>query len=117
MSLNRTTYDTCAYKQYLGQSVSPLEYVLNPIKYNHCKQCRMELGIVGGTAVSHVNGNMVDMENELRGQTRQLSECPDLKHQPKVIHPKELMHLPPCQMINYGDVPAPPPLRKFKCRN
>ena len=26
----------------------------------------MELGIVGGTAVSHIKGNLVDLENDLR---------------------------------------------------
>ena len=36
----------------------------------------MELGIVGGTGVSQIKGNLVDLENDLRGQTRSASQCP-----------------------------------------
>ena len=54
MSSNRLIYDTCAYKHELTQSVGPLEYVFNPMKYENCNKCRMELGLVGGSSVSHV---------------------------------------------------------------
>ena len=50
MSSNRLIYDTCAYKHTLSQSVGPLAYVLDPSKYEHCHKCRIELGVVGGTA-------------------------------------------------------------------
>ena len=122
MSMNRMTYDECAYKQNLEQSISPLSYVLDPIKYNNCNKCRMELGIVAGTAVSHISGNMVDLENDLRGQNRPNTHCPNFKYAPTnetsvvgkeyikpIEHPSvdtNLLHLPPCQMINYGEVPA-----------
>ena len=79
MSSNRLIYDTCAYKKTLDQSVGPLSYVLNPIKYENCNKCRMELGLVGGTAVSQIKGNLVDLENDLRGTTRSASSCPS-KH-------------------------------------
>ena len=36
--------------------------MLNPIKFENCNKCRMELGIVGGTAASHIQGNIVDLE-------------------------------------------------------
>ena len=82
MSSNRLKYDTCAYKKSLDKSVGPLSYVLNPIKYENCNKCRMELGIVGGTAVSQIKGNLVDLENDLRGQTRSASLCPDNHYHP-----------------------------------
>lgn len=116
MSFNRTSYDQCAYKNYLGQSSEPLQYVLDPIKFNHCKPCRHELGLVGGTAVSHVSANLVDLENELRGQTRPLTECPELKHTPKKTK-KPMRHLPACQMIPYGPVPPTPQPKLYKCEN
>lgn len=131
MSMNRMTYDSCAYQQSLTQSVAPLSYVLDPIKYDHCSKCRMELGIVGGTAVSHVAGNLVSLENDLRGQTRPLTHCPGYEYMPNgksyvqgkeyikpVTHPKvdtTMLHLPPCQMIKYGEVPATPALDRFQC--
>ena len=74
MSFNRLMYDTCEYKTRIGESVGPLEYMLNPIRFENCNKCRMELGIVGGTAVSQIEGNLVDLENDLRGQTRSNSK-------------------------------------------
>ena len=125
MSMNRTTYDSCVYQQELNQSVSPISYVMDPIQFNNVNKCRMELGIVGGTAVSHINGNLVDLENDLRGQTRPSAQCPSYKYIPSgnsVVpqHPDynkpvdypaldtRMKHLAPCQMIDYGAVPPPP---------
>ena len=132
MSLNRLRYDSCAYNQALTQSVSPLEFILDPIKYEHCQKCRMELGIIGGTAVSHIKGNLVDLENDLRGQNRPNTHCPAYKYLPieesgvlqgkeyikPVQHPvidTRMQHLKPCQMINYGPVPPEPQLNLYKC--
>ena len=140
MSSNRLIYDTCAYKKTLDQSVGPLSYVLNPIKYENCNKCRMELGLVGGTAVSQIKGNLVDLENDLRGTTRSASLCPS-KHyipncpnkigdacQPQNIQLSDtrgckqqapintqLLHLPPCQMIRYKPVPLPPAMKIDSC--
>ena len=54
MSSNRLIYDNCEYKTKLNESTNPLNYMLNPIRYENCNKCRMELGVVGGTAVSHI---------------------------------------------------------------
>ena len=131
MSSNRLIYDTCAYKHDLVQSVGPLEYMLNPIKFENTSKCRMELGLLGGTAVSHVKGNLVDLETDLRGQTRRTSKCPSKLYQnpcptgdvnscnPGNIHipgdasqtertiDTTMLHLPSCQMIRYKPVPLP----------
>ena len=139
MSSNRLSYDTCAYKKTLDQSVGPLSYQLNPIKYENCNKCRMELGLVGGNNVSQIKGNLVDLESDLRGTTRSASLCPS-KHyhpscedkigdecQPKSISVQEkacgkandidtrLVHLPSCQMIRYKPVPLPPPMDIQSC--
>ena len=62
MSSNRLMYDTCEYKTRLNESVGTLQYLLDNSRYENCGKCRMELGVVGGTAVSHVKGNLVDLE-------------------------------------------------------
>lgn len=139
MSSNRLIYDTCAYKKELDQSTGPLSYTLNPIKFENCNKCRMELGVVGGTAVSHIKGNIVDLENDLRGQTRPASNCPSKHYQPNcpsqigdACQPDKialqgsqcapgrnidanLVHLRPCQMIRYKPVPLPPPMAIQTC--
>lgn len=132
--MNRLTYDSCAYQQALSQSVQPLSYVMDPIRYEHCDKCRPELGVVGGTAVSHITGNLVDLENDLRGQNRPNTHCPAFKYIPQeeeergyvqgkeyikpVTHPRidtQMVHLKPCQFTTYPEVPAPPPPDLYKC--
>lgn len=131
--MNRLTYDSCAYSQDLSQSVNPLAYILDPIKFENCGKCRMELGIVGGTAVSHINGNLVDLENDLRNQNRPNTHCPSYKYLPQdgdyiqgkeyikpVCHPKidtRMQHLKPCQMVDYREVPLTPPLNLSSCNS
>ena len=68
MSFTRLTYDTCAYKWRLNQSVGPLSYILNPRQFvNHNKR-RMNLH--GEENTGQIKGNLVDLENDLRGITR-----------------------------------------------
>ena len=131
MSMSRLLYDSCAYNTEVQQSTASLSYILDPIRYENCNKCRMELGIVGGTAVSHINGNLVDLENDLRGQNRPNTHCPSYKYLPPtgnslqgkeyikpVQHPAintSMSHLAPCQMIHYGSVPVAPPLETYRC--
>jgi hypothetical protein len=121
MSFNRLIYDTCAYQKVLKQSTGVGAYQLYPGKYNNCNKCRMELGILGGNAVSLYKGNLVDLESDLRGQTRAASLCPSHKYHPGCKRPcysglpsgpndceKDLIHQPACQMIRYPPVVLPP---------
>jgi len=123
MSSNRLLYDECAYKQRLDESVDPLSYLLNPLKYENCNKCRNVKGLVGGTNVSNIRGNLVDLENDLRGQTRTLSQCSSKKYNPNINNnivykgpssntltevDTTLQHLPPCQMFEFpAQVPNP----------
>ena len=116
MSSNRLSYDACAYEKSLQQSTSPLDYVLYNGKYENCSKCRFEFGVVGGNGVSLFDGNLVDLESELRGQTREASLCPSKFYTPNCKNcnngsrglpcssteckPK-MMHQPSCQMQYY----------------
>ena len=132
MNFNRLMYDDCAQDKALKQSTDPLSYVINPIKYENCDKCRMELGVVGGTAVSHISGNLVDLENDLRNQNKPNTHCTAYKYSPQegnfvqgkeyikpVVHPlvdTTPVHLRPCQMINYGAVSAEPVFNLARCK-
>jgi len=122
MSYNRLRYDQCAYKTEINQSVGPLEYLLNPMKYENCQKCRHEFGLVGGSDVSQIKGNLVDLENDLRGQTRQNTKCPGLKYAPTEGNTIQVagtacnssrqidltpVHLPPCQMLRFPPTVLP----------
>lgn len=125
MSFNRTIYDTCSYKQDLQNNVSTLSYILSPLKFENKNKCRHQLGLVAGTNVSHIEGNLVDLESELRGQTRYLSKCGNNMYVPTndglikndKTNPIDttLKHLPKCQSIMYRSVPLPPQMNYYKC--
>ena len=130
MSSNRLIYDTCAYKKKLDQSTSPLQYHLNPLKYENCNKCRIELGMVSGPSTSQIKGNLVDLENELRGLNRLLSHCDSKKFKPgQKLYSRNhsnnsskpidtnLVHLPSCQMIRYKPIPLPNPIKLDKCQD
>lgn len=130
--MNRCIYDACAYQETLRESVAPLDYMLDPVKYENCSKCRVELGIVGGTAVSHVTGNLVDLENSLLGIDRPGTKCSQYKWAPlpagapvqgmeyikPVCHPPvdtPPLHLRACQFQDFPAVPLPPPTKPFVC--
>jgi hypothetical protein len=112
MSANRLSYDPCSYKQSLYQSVAPVNYTLDPIKYEHSE-------------------NLVDLENNLRGQTYPSTKCSDYKYKPEqnnkivakeyikpVEHPvldTRMKHLDSCQMFDYTPVPKEPQMTINRC--
>lgn len=57
-------------------------YTQIPQKYYHPNGGRNALGLVGGNEVSQASGNLVDIESDLRGSTRDLSNYPARKYQP-----------------------------------
>ena len=130
MAFSRLKYDNCYYRNDLAQSIGEFSYVMDPSRYVNCSPCRMERGIVGGNDVSLVRGNMVDVESDLKGQTRMQSKCPTLQYlnpcpagdmntcQPRQIiirgNPSNMgrvvdttpMHLRGCQMFRYTPIPV-----------
>jgi hypothetical protein len=122
MSSNRLIYDSCAYQKSLQQSTSPLDYNLYTGKFENSARCRIEFGVVGGNAVSLYSGNLVDLESDLRGQTRKASLCPSTMYSPDsntckstvpnlpcttAEYNSKLVHLPSCQIQNFPKVPMP----------
>ena len=131
MSSNRLIYDQCEYDTRVAESTGTLAYMLDSSAYENNKQCRIELGIVGGNNVSLTKGNLIDVESDLKGVTRKASLCPSRKYrtkcatsdclscQPENIvidgpgcdKPREvdtdLVHLPSCNMFRYKPTPLP----------
>jgi hypothetical protein len=141
MAFSNARYDTCAYKQYLAESIGTMNYTLDPCRYYHPDLRRLAFGIVGGNDVSITRdpNAMVDLESDLRGQTRLLSRCPSLKYQKpcpngsmNTCQTKHLVirgnpsnrgrvvdvtpvHLPEAQMFRYTPIPLPPALVIPRC--
>jgi len=126
MSFNKLSYDNCTYNRHLKENISVLSFYLSPYRFEHKDKCRHQLGLVGGTDVSHVSGNLVDLESDLRGQTRFLSKCDKNAYKPvspgsDILNDKtapistQLNHLPSCQMISYKEVPLATTVNYNKC--
>lgn len=131
MSFTKLSYDNCTYKANLEGNVSQLSYNLDAVKFYNKNKCMNNLGLVGGTAVSHVSGNLVDLESNLFGIDREASKCATMKFLPRSDEVAQgadfyrpvctnsvntsKKHLQPCQMYSTPSVPHPPPMHSFKC--
>lgn len=64
------------------QSAGMFAYTQLPVKFENPSKCRNALGLVGGTEVSNIEGNLVDLESDLLGITRVQSKCIARQYQP-----------------------------------
>jgi hypothetical protein len=120
MSWTRTSDDLCARNKAATDSTSSLGYLMDPTKYYRCDKSRNPFGLLGGNQVSVTTNNMVNLESDLRGQTRQYSRCPERKYMPQCAPNANntglpcsgssagLSHLPDAQMIDYRQKPTTP---------
>jgi len=99
-SQTRTISDDCAYKRRLHESTSPLLYNINPIAYESCTKCHMAypgfIGSLGGQGFG-IGPDRVDIDSDLRGQTRLLTNCPTHKY-----NPHSYKYCGSCQNCNQG---------------
>ena len=58
-----------------AQNRGMFSYTQMPVKFEHPNKCRNALGLVGGSEVSNISGNLVDLESDLLGITRVQSKC------------------------------------------
>ena len=132
MSWCRLNMDSCAYRNKLAQEVGEFGYSIDPIKFDHPHKTRVNFGIVAGNEVSIIKGSLIDLESDLKGQTRLASRCPTLYYQnpcpsgdmntckPQQVvirgNPSNmgrvidttLYHLPTSQFARYTSIPIDP---------
>lgn len=122
------------------QSRDMFSYTQIPTKFEHPSKCRNALGLVGGSEVSNISGNLVDLESDLLGITRVQSKCIARQYKPAcalggencpdvpasfsfvdkstgqshTVNTKP-QHLPTCQMVTYPGVNTPQPLKVNTC--
>jgi len=77
-ALTNLKYQSCAYATDLKQSVSPLNYRMYMGKYENCDKC-----VYNEKNYWHpFDGEIVDVETELKGISRRASRCPSLQYSP-----------------------------------
>ena len=108
---------------------NPQKYDQLPEFVRHVKERRHILGLVGGNEVSRAAGDIADLESDLLGITRPISDSIERHHLPpngktEIIreNPKMTLvidsrpvHLPAYQQWAYPAVIAPAPLEKETC--
>lgn len=77
---NKLIYDQCSYNQWVHDSTSPYEHVTYEGKFENCGKCKDKYFI-------HPY-DLVDIESELRNQTRPASKCGSWKYNPNISHGK-----------------------------
>ena len=73
---NRNIYDKCQYKQWCIDNNSPFNYIMYQGNYENINKCKFDN--------FYHPYDLVDIESELRNQTRILSNCGDKKYNPNI---------------------------------
>jgi hypothetical protein len=73
-SSNRLMYDNCSFQRKTMESTAPLNYALYQGKFENCGKCIKDK--------FWTPYQLVDIETELRNQTRPLSDCDQFKYNP-----------------------------------
>jgi hypothetical protein len=71
---NRLIYDECDFNQHVSDSTWPIRFALDMTKYENCSKCVQDK--------FYHPYDMVDVESELRNQTRAASRCAGMKYNP-----------------------------------
>jgi hypothetical protein len=127
---NRLRYDACATKTELSDNVSIFSHTVDINRFAHTAPCFHEKGVIAGNTTSTVGsqpmpdvihkawGEMIALENDLRGQTRTATKCPAYDYTPKQgVISSQAMYKPPqpdiaidkkqdlasCQFIDYSN--------------
>jgi len=81
-------------------------YTQIPQKYYNANAGRNALGLFGGNEVSVVSGNIVDLESDLRGITRDLTRVPGRHYQPYCPLGSDLASVPTSSTTSSGPAAA-----------
>lgn len=126
----RTKYDICAgdLKNKMSEKIN--NYMLFDGKFYNDKPCMIP-HLNCGNCVSQIKGNMVDLESDLRGQTRALCRCDKCQYKPSCPNKYEdpnnglpcptgndvnLISLPSCKMNSFKKTVLPDPAIIKFCR-
>jgi len=117
-------------KHPFENSETPQMYAENVWTKVHKQPARHMLGLVGGNEVSLPQGNVVDVESDLRGLNFPLTYSPARQYQPPPVKQSTInrkstkgsvnidvtpRHLPAIQMWSYGATFAPVPMKVTQC--
>lgn len=86
-SFTRSSYDECAITKKNSESAGPFQWVTDKSVVESKESCFLGAAPFMHNPYRSVPVNSIDIESDLRGQTRLLSKCIDDKHDPNKIKP------------------------------
>ena len=88
----KSTYDPCYFRQQLDDMTSLLPFHLSDYKHENCRKCGHNLNVEERARRNEMLAKkgskvlpLVDIESELRNQTRYYSRCPEFKYHPDCL--------------------------------
>jgi len=86
-SFTRSSYDTCALKQKNSQSTDPFNWTTDSGVVENKETCFLAASPFMHNPYHSIPTNSIDIESDLRGQTRNLSKCSSHKFNPQTAKP------------------------------
>jgi hypothetical protein len=85
-SFTNSLYDSCNLKKKEQESTGPFNWITDPI-YEIKEACHVDASPFMQNEFNSIPPKFVDIENDLRNQTRRLSRCPSSRFDPtKVVN-------------------------------
>jgi len=89
-SFTRSAYDECELKKSMAQSRAPFEWATDSNVVESRESCFEASSPFMHNPFKSIPKESIDIESELRGQTRNLSRCPEHKFDPTKFKPIEI---------------------------
>lgn len=101
-SFTRNSYDQCELEKKYQESTHPFKYTTDTIVSENNDSCFLNASPFMHNQFRSIPRGVVDIESELRGQTRILSNCPSLKYNP---HNQEAIDFKVSECTDKGLIP------------
>jgi|UniRef100_A0A6C0DVZ4 hypothetical protein len=95
-SFSRSLYDDCSLQKKNQESVAPFEWTTDSSIIESKQSCYLAASPFMHNPFNSVPSSIVDIESDLKGQTRQLSKCPETRFNPNTAKALQWSKLPEC---------------------
>lgn len=86
-SFTRAAYDECELKKQFAESTAPFNWATDNNVIESKESCFEATAPFMHNPFKSIPSNVIDIESELKGQTRNLSRCPEQKFDPAKFKP------------------------------
>ena len=95
-SFSRSLYDQCSLEKKNKESTAPFEWTTDSSVIESKQACYLATSPFMHNPFNSVPSSIVDIESDLKGQTRQLSKCPENRFNPNTAKALQWSQLKEC---------------------